>query len=94
MSINFNESLDDQRASLIKQLIGDGVVAHDDKVFLLDPATNAATQGLIKDIDKAQETIREVTGVNAKVELNQEGDTKVVAGTPYRVTPQGWRRID
>ena len=83
MSMSFDKDLNEKQQSMIKELLGDQVVAIDSKTALLENATFNRKQ--MKEI--ANKTKQVVT-----VELNNIGDEKVVKGILYRLTEKGWIR--
>lgn len=87
MSMNFQDPVNPEALAKIMDAFGDKVVTHDRKTFLLNDA-GAIHQKLMKEIANAAKQ-------PATVELNGEGDIKVMSdGTRYRVTPTGWQKID
>lgn len=87
MSMNFQDPVNDATLKKIAEEFGDKVVTHDRKTFLLNDV-GAIHQRLMKQI--ANEAKQPVA-----VEMHDQGDIKVMSdGTRYRVTPQGWQKID
>lgn len=87
MSMNFQDPVNNEALAKIMEGFGDKVVAHDNKTFLL-ANVDAINQKLMKEIANAAKQ-------PATVELNGDGDVKVMSdGTRYRVTPNGWHKIE
>lgn len=85
MSINFNEPVNEETSSFIKKMMD--VQVDDKKTFLT--AFDGPIQGaLMKEIaNKAGQPIT--------LKIHNVGDVKTMAdGTRYRVTSDGWERLD
>ena len=85
MSINFNNPVDPEASSMIKELFGKPV-AEDDKTFLFNQQLELHQKQMSELARKA--------GQPVVVELNSEGEIKTMRdGTRYQVTPKGWRKL-
>jgi hypothetical protein len=87
MSMNFQDPVNNEAFAKIFEEFGDKIVANDRKTFLLEKV-EALNQAQMKAIANAAKQ-------PATVEMHGEGDVKVMSdGTMYRVTPQGWQKIE
>lgn len=87
MAMNFQDPVNNEAFAKIFEEFGDKVVANDRKTFLLNDV-GAIHQKLMKEIANTAKQ-------PATVEVCGEGEIKTMSdGTRYRVTPQGWQKIE
>ena len=88
MSINFDEPVSDEVTDELKRMLGDQVVAQDEKTTLL-------TQ--LEDFTLLQRRMKKIANMANQpvvVEINDLGDIKTMSdGTRYKVTQAGWRKL-
>jgi len=85
MSINFNNTMNDEARAMLKELFGDELVATDEKTALVN--TNTFLQKAMSDL--ARTAKQPITIDNHSV-----GEVKEMRdGTKYRATSRGWVKI-
>lgn len=86
MSINFNEPVNEATTSMIEELFGVPKV-EDRKTFLFDRLDTIWGDKMKRLTNQAQQPVT--------VEAHGLGDIKTMAdGTRYRVTENGWEKLD
>lgn len=84
MSMNFDNDLSKDNIDFIKEMMGDELTAIDERTALFESKVIQ---------QKRMSEIANKVNQPVKVEIHDEGDTKIMEdGTKYKVTKEGWRK--
>ena len=86
MGMHFEKDVDDETLAKIKDMFGEAE-ASDRRHFLFNKLNTLDRRAMTELANTAKQPVQ--------VEINNVGDIRTMSdGTQYRVTPQGWRKIE